>query len=129
MNTNDYFYLEDNRIKTTDLLKQDAEKHAGSVEWCIGKYRLLSQFIDEQGNDELTYVPTVPSCALCKKYYNNNCEGCPIYESTNKDGCQDTPFDTMDNHHFTPNLFNLETITLKSLVEDGIKFLEGLGEI
>lgn len=33
------------------------------------------------------------SCALCRKFYGSGCDGCPIKESTGKDGCRGTPYD------------------------------------
>lgn len=35
----------------------------------------------------------VKGCALCDEYYfEDDCQGCPIYEDTGKDECQGTPF-------------------------------------
>lgn len=32
------------------------------------------------------------SCALCKRYYENYCEGCPVSKRTLKIYCSDSPF-------------------------------------
>lgn len=32
------------------------------------------------------------NCALCKKFYDNHCRGCPVRENTGKKFCDDTPY-------------------------------------
>ena len=38
------------------------------------------------------------NCALCEVYYDDKCEGCPIFEDTGSQRCCDTPYDDWDMH-------------------------------
>jgi hypothetical protein len=33
------------------------------------------------------------NCALCQKYLDNDCVGCPVMERTGKHGCEGTPYE------------------------------------
>jgi len=32
------------------------------------------------------------SCAYCRQYLDNDCQGCPIFEDTGQEGCHGTPY-------------------------------------
>ena len=34
------------------------------------------------------------ACALCKSFFDNYCEGCPVFDKTGKGECGDTPYKT-----------------------------------
>ena len=33
------------------------------------------------------------NCALCREYFDDNCEGCPVAEATGDTHCYDSPYD------------------------------------
>ena len=71
---------------------------------------------------------------LCQKYNDgereDNCKGCPIYEVTGKQYCENTPFKeiyrhTFDQHPHTTNIQN-QCQTCADLINEEIAFLRSL---
>lgn len=69
------------------MKKKDVELLKGS----IGKWLKIKQSVKavDVGAD---------NCSLCVKYFEKECEGCPIYEYTGEEGCADTPYDKWHDH-------------------------------
>lgn len=74
------------------------------------------------------------NCPLCQKYNDgereDNCKGCPIYEVTGKQYCENTPFKeiyrhTFDQHPHTTNIQN-QCQTCADLINEEIAFLRSL---
>jgi len=62
------------------------------------------------------------TCALCEKYIEQDCQGCPVYTETGHQGCVGTPY---DDFHET-NEDNIEGQTELALAE--VRFLTRLRE-
>ena len=78
-------------------------------------------------------IATRQTCPLCQKYNNgereDNCKGCPIYEVTGKQYCENTPYKeiyrhTFDQHPHT-NIQN-QCQTCADLINEEIAFLRSL---
>jgi len=75
----------------------------------------------------LAYASTDTSdCALCERFLDSSCLGCPIFEATGKGFCQGTPYYDADRaRHYLRNLdaFHIaaeeELNFLRSLVPAG----------
>ena len=50
---------------------------------------ILSCKEDENGDED---------CPLCKMFFNDNCEGCPVKETTGLVSCDDTPYNEWDDN-------------------------------
>ena len=35
----------------------------------------------------------IDNCPLCALFYNHNCDGCPVYEKTEYEDCQNSPYE------------------------------------
>ena len=56
---------------------------------CLQKWRAIVK-AHKEGKDVENYWSE--SCAFCVKYVPNDCEGCPIFEVTERDECDGTPY-------------------------------------
>jgi hypothetical protein len=67
------------------------------------------------------------NCPYCKEFWNYDCIGCPIYNTSNEFHCQNTPYDKIDemvNEYEEGN--EIDGTELIKLVCKEIEFLESL---
>jgi hypothetical protein len=102
------------------------EDNARLLELAIEKWTFLRSVVKELG------VPIVDggvrTCPLCQKYYENDCDGCPIYLATEEFYCEGTGYDDYSGWMLMPweNMDpELLTIGLKYIDEE-IAFLRSL---
>lgn len=60
----------------------------------IAKWRALAKWHQTQEEGSSPFVGGVDdeSCALCQRYLDDDCAGCPIYSATNTKYCNGTPY-------------------------------------
>ena len=54
------------------------------------------------------------NCPLCRAYWVNGCQACPVKKHTGEDGCNDTPFDAWSFAHH-----DFDDVICKDLIEKG----------
>lgn len=76
----------------------------------IKKWEFIVKFLENQ--IPLKYVDDggINSCGLCQRYYDKNCLGCPVAESTGHPYCENTPY----------TKFSHTNDLLESLVRDDV---------
>ena len=69
------------------------------------------------------------NCVLCKKYYDNDCKGCPIYEFTDFTDCYNTPYwDWVDSTDVEDIPYENTNDKTQKAAEDELEFLKSLLE-
>lgn len=72
----------------------------------------------------------IENCALCKEYYNNNCNDCPVFLKTDMYGCGNTPYDKWSLHqarmHKDKAVSRVYCDVCKRLAQKELKFLQSL---
>jgi len=63
------------------------------------------------------------NCALCFRYYDLDCEGCPVYKRTGYTECSDTPYVNVCRA-----IRDRNKIILLEAIDDEIEFLKSLKE-
>ena len=67
-------------------------------------------------------------CNLCQLFIGDRCEGCPVFESTERPFCIDTPYEALDVL-FDEIEFSIGSETspdFKALAQDELAFLKSL---
>ncbi len=72
-------------------------------------------------------------CELCLLYYLSDCRGCPVYEFTGEEGCDNTPYEAWREHQTYFHADSLYPWTIRpdckeceSICDEQIAFLESL---
>lgn len=73
------------------------------------------------------------NCALCQKYYTNDCIDCPVYHATGDEWCSNTPYGDWINHqkkeHTDTIMQIVATFTTWIFIEKSIVFCPTCREI
>ena len=64
---------------------------------------------------------SVNSCALCDLFFDDHCEGCPIYESTAQRWCKGSPYD-----YAKLAFMNQDEVKFRAAAIEMVKYLESL---
>jgi len=51
-------------------------------------------------NDNEIYCHGYLNCPLCKNYFDNDCNGCPIKEYTGRESCVNTPYCVVNKREY-----------------------------
>jgi len=66
------------------------------------------------------------NCPLCKKYYRNSCEGCPVSTYTDKQLCAGTPYDLVMEERQHMRIYGTDDSNLQKAIKKEITFLTKL---
>jgi hypothetical protein len=75
------------------------------------------------------------NCPLCKRFWEDDCEGCPVMEHTGYDACNMSPYDEWSSWQSEHDLRNISINELSSevdkikatkLAQDELDFLKSL---
>jgi len=107
--------LEFDETAETLVLGDAPEVETDEEAWnlCLQKWRLI---VKAEREDKEVERYASESCAFCIKHYPKNCISCPIYEITEKEDCQGTPY-----YKYTRNK-SLQTATKE------LEFIQSIGE-
>jgi hypothetical protein len=62
------------------------------LELAIEKWKLVARYL--AGNSERTIDDQgTVTCPLCRRYFRDTCQGCPINDYSREFGCANTPYD------------------------------------
>jgi hypothetical protein len=113
------FFVKYHRLytdKSFDELDFEKMSDQDAIDLCIEKYKVCLRAIEPIQN----LGPS--SCALCRKYYEFNCTGCPIKKYSGHEFCINTPFDKIEEWYDSDEEIPLDEF--EDFVREEIEFLE-----
>jgi hypothetical protein len=63
------------------------------------------------------------SCALCTKFWDSSCKGCPVAEKTNQITCEGTPY---NEAWWTQDQYGINSQQFKEAAKQELDFLKSL---
>lgn len=78
-----------------------------------------------EGHGAFEGRPEASNCALCQKFFDNDCKGCPVASTTGHLFCLDTPFEDADKA-LTNSHYNYTDIEFLIAAQAELDFLQSI---